>query len=198
MQQIIQNDLLGWFDRDSKRLENFRCRLVYWFGKQGCRAREECEDYAQKTFLRAMEILARKPDIQKIVPEQYIPGVAKYILKEERPFAHAASGREEEPNSEAIPDPDSAQIEDAILESFESARRLQCLKKCLQALKPEERELVEMYAQDNKHYSKNLVEKFGGSRNALRLRIFHALRGKLAPCVEACVNGPQNLSAKLK
>ncbi|MDZ7292989.1 MAG: hypothetical protein ONB44_17670 [candidate division KSB1 bacterium] len=188
MEQRNQPDLLSWFDGDQKRLEDFRRRLVYWFGKQGCRTREECEDCAQKTLLRAMEILAKKPDIQKIVPEQYIPGVAKYILKERPPSAYKVKSLEAEPISEVLPDGDSTQIEDAILDRLEMEQQLKCLEKCMQQLQPEERELVELYAQSDKHYSKNLVEKYGGSRNALRLRIFHTVRGKLSPCVQACLN----------
>jgi len=188
MQQIMQNDLLTWFDGDSRRLEDFRRRLVFWFGKQGCRAREECEDQAQKTFLRAMQILARKPEICQIAPEQYITGVAKYILRENPvPKLIARLPDDDESIAEAMIDAVSGEAEDAILDKLEMEQRLKCLKSCMQKLAPEERELVELYSQSDKHYSKNLIEKFGGTRNALRLRIFHAMRGKLAPCMEACV-----------
>jgi len=181
MQQIVQNDLLSWFDSDRKRLEEFRRRLVYWFGKQGVRTREECEDLAQKAFLRVMEKLDREPEISAIAPEQYISGVAKNVLKESRKRMKLPTTT---PDPETIPDPDT----DGVLEKLERERERKCLEKCLQNLKPDERELVELYAQSDSHYTAALSKKFGGTANALRIRIFRTIREKLRPCVENCLN----------
>lgn len=183
MEQESGNDFLSWFGGDRKRLEDFRRRLVYWFGKQGCRSREDCEDNTQKTLLRAIEKLARNPEIRELVPEQYIIGVAQYILKE-----YWKEDRKRKQSLENGDTDDKTTGPDDIVAKLGH----ECLAKCLQNLKPAERELVELYALSNSHYTEELTQKLGCSANALRLRIHRTIQEKLAPCVENCLNGRKN------
>lgn len=180
MEQKLGNDLLSWFGGDRKRLEEFRGRLIYWFEKQGCRSREDCEDNTQETFERTIEILARKPEISTIPPEQYITGVAKNILRESRKPIQFPT---EPLDPETTCDPDPVDV----LEELEREREQKCLGKCLQNLEPAEHELVGLYALSNSHYTEELTQKFGGTSNAIRIRIYRIIREKLRPCVEGCI-----------
>ncbi len=188
----MKNDLLSWFGSDKKlaeaRLESFRRRLVHWFGKKGCKTHEDCEDNTTDTFIRTSKILAEKPEVLEITPEKFINGVAKKVLQEYwKKISKAPKRLPDSPISELFPMSESEDTEDAIVEQLELERHLECLEKCMQELTPNERAIIEQFSQSDKHYSKKLIKQFGGTPNALRLRIFHTIRNKLRPCVINCL-----------
>jgi DNA-directed RNA polymerase specialized sigma24 family protein len=70
--------------------------------------------------------------------------------------------------------------------------RLTCLRSCLQALSPDNRDLILQYYQGEKGEKignrKKLLERLGIPVNTLRMRALR-LRERLQSCVEGCQRG---------
>ena len=66
--------------------------------------------------------------------------------------------------------------------------RLECMKKCLQALPPEERDLIVKNCNLDKKGKEEMARALGLTINALRLRVFR-IRTRLHQCREKCVRG---------
>jgi hypothetical protein len=66
--------------------------------------------------------------------------------------------------------------------------RLDCLRRCLDRLSPEERQLLLDYhgAEDRIRVRQRLAESFGNSLNALRIKV-HRLRQKVEECLADCL-----------
>jgi DNA-directed RNA polymerase specialized sigma24 family protein len=76
-------------------------------------------------------------------------------------------------------------------ESRETERDYECLDRCMQALTPNNRELMLQYYQEEKQakidHRKELAIHLGIALNALRIRA-HRIRASLQECVQNCVN----------
>jgi len=136
------------------------------------------EDHADETINRVARRIDEGEEIRD--PSSYAFGVARMLLLEilkeqererralsELPPAHASTDGPEEPEF-----------------------RLECLKRCLPSLSPDNRELIMRYYQGEKgakiENRKKLAERLQVPLNTLRMRALR-LREKLEACVEDCL-----------
>jgi DNA-directed RNA polymerase specialized sigma24 family protein len=174
--QIAFARLLAWLDdgveSHGERYLEMRRRLVTYFDR---RNRPSAEELADETLNRIAK-----------TPARYCYVVAKFVLLEdirrERRLVpldetwHGTAGRE------------GAHVgSDTGLRVRE--HRLDCLDRCLDELKPDQRELiVEYYAEVRRQKierRRDLATRLGISMNALAIRAFR-IRDGLMACVEGC------------
>jgi DNA-directed RNA polymerase specialized sigma24 family protein len=171
--QETLDSLLSWLDADRDRAaakyEEIRSRLIRFFI---CRACAEAEDLADETINRVASILREVADGYQGDPALFFFGVAKkiyleYVRRKARPVAQM-------PPTE----PDG------------SEREYECLDKCINALPPNQRELVLEYYREHKRAKidnrKLLALRLGIALNALRIRAFR-IKSALQLCVEKCL-----------
>ena len=110
----------------------------------------------------------------------YIFGVARLVLLEN----HRLQLRHQEVEDEHIVSPMSSD------ENNELERHMNCLRRCLQSLPTDDRDLITQYYQEQKRAKINLrqelAQRFGIDLNALRVRAYR-LRNSLQKCVRKCV-----------
>ena len=169
--------LLASLDADrekaGERYEAIRGKLVRLFEWRGC---ESPETLADKTLNRVARRLAEGVDPTNL--QGYIYGVAHLVHKEEmrrmaREQKALDAGSWPPPQHDDEPDD----------------RRLDCIRKCLEKLPPDQRRLVLEYyrGDDNIRARRALCQELGDIPiNALRIRV-HRVRRKLESCVQACL-----------
>jgi len=164
-------------DRDSggeKYLE-IRTNLTRFFEWRGC---SFPEDHADETFNR----VARKIDEGEEIlnPAGYAMGVARLLLLE------IMKSRQRERS--ALNEIGTAG--DVYVAADDGEDRLECLRKCLQTLPADNRELILQYYQGEKSEKirnrKKLLDRLGIPVNTLRMRALR-LRERLQGCVEECL-----------
>jgi len=164
-------------DRDSggeKYLE-IRNNLTRFFEWRGC---SFPEDHADETFNR----IARKIDEGEEIlnPAGYAMGVARLLLLE----IMKSRQREQSALNEI------GTASDVYVEADDGEDRLECLRKCLQTLPADNRELILQYYQGEKSEKiqnrKKLLDQLGIPVNTLRMRALR-LRERLQGCVEECL-----------
>jgi len=168
-------------DRESagqKYLE-IRNNLTRFFEWRGC---SFPEDHADETINRMAKRLAEGEEIAN--HSGYAIGVARMLLMEINKGRQRQQAALEEMG--AMPE--------VYVPEDEDESRLNCLKKCLQSLSPDNRELILQYYQGEKGQKienrKKLLERLAIPVNTLRMRVLR-LREKLQSCVEDCLNGPK-------
>ncbi len=169
--------LLGWLDADreaaSEKYELIRLRLIKIFYARGCHSAEELADETMDRVMGKIDTLFESYEGD---PALYYYSVAKKILLE---FAR-------KPKTEEL-SPALAQ-EEAGNEMGEI--NCECLDKCLQSLRPEQRKFIMDYYQGEKRAKinerKELEKKMKISNQAMRVRIFR-IRKKLQKCVLNCI-----------
>jgi len=186
--------LLEWLDdgvesKGEQYLE-MRRRLVGYFDR---RDRTSAEELADETLTRIARTLEHE-EIATRPPARYCHVVARFVLLED-----IRRGRRtvalDEPRlasvSRARLVPDSDRESERLHE-----RRLDCLDRCLQQLKPAKRDLiVEYYREarrqgiDRRH---GLATRLGITMNALSIRACR-IRDALMGCVEGCRQGPRRI-----
>src|ERR1044071_8762138 len=166
-------------DRESggqKYLE-IRNNLTRFFEWRGCAFPE---DHADETINRMAKRLAAGGQIAN--HSGYAIGVARMLLME----INKGRQREQAALAEIGAQPD------VYVPPDDDESRLNCLKKCLQTLSPDNRELILQYYQGEKgekiENRKKLLERLGIPVNTLRMRALR-LRERLQSCVEECVGG---------
>jgi DNA-directed RNA polymerase specialized sigma24 family protein len=165
-------------DRDSgseKYLE-IRNNLTRFFEWRGC---SFPEDHADETINRVAKKIDEGEELQN--PAGYAMGVARLVLLE------ILKGRQREQSALN----EVAAAGDVYVEPDEGEDRLECLRKCLQTLPPENRELILQYYQGEKgekiQNRKKLLERLGVPVNTLRMRALR-LRERLQSCVDECLS----------
>ncbi|HEY4590573.1 MAG TPA: hypothetical protein VII86_15210, partial [Thermoanaerobaculia bacterium] len=156
-----------------------RRKLVRLFEWRGCGSPEDLTD---ETINRVARRLAEGVELRSSDPYGYFCGVAHLVYKEvlrkvAREHRALTSGdwppcaEEEEP----------------------SDHRLDCLRRCLAQLPPDQRDLVLRYYQgkndpgeSNIRNRQQLAREAGVQLNALRIRV-HRVRRRLESCVQACL-----------
>jgi DNA-directed RNA polymerase specialized sigma24 family protein len=181
--------LLEWLDdgvdSHGETYLEMRRRLVSYFDR---RNRLSAEELADETLNRVGRTLEKTGAIAITPPARYCYVIARYVLLEDfrRERMHV---RLDEPRT----------IDAATLRAIElpqpeerlaiREQRLECLDNCLQALKPEQRELVIEYYRDARRQKierrRDLATRLGITMNALGIRACR-IRGVLEACVEAC------------
>jgi DNA-directed RNA polymerase specialized sigma24 family protein len=151
--------------------EKLRGRLIYFFERKGCRIPAEMSDETINRVARKIEEGQEINDVSK-----FSFGVARLVLLEHWDDPK----RDWEELDERLSSPRFAEGEFA-------EYKLECMKKCLQNLTPEERELIIRNCTTNKKGKAEIAAARGLTINALRLRVFR-IRLRLHECYEKCVS----------
>lgn len=175
--QETLDGLLVWLDPDrdkaGAKYEQIRSRLIKLFTCRGC---TEAEDLADETINRVTSKLREVADGYQGDPALFFYGVAKKIYQE-----YARRKTAQPLGQLPAAEPDGA---------GESEREYACLEECMQALPPDQRDLVLEYYRDDKRAKidnrKHLAQRLGIALNALRIRA-HRIRFALQQCAEACL-----------
>lgn len=170
-------------DRAGEVYETIRRKLVRLFEWRGCGSPEDLTD---ETINRVARRLAEGVKFQSSDPYGYFCGVAHLVYKE----VMRRASRDHRAIVESGGWPPSA-----FDDGDESAdRRLDCLRRCLGQLAPDQRDLVLRYHQgkneqgeNNIRHRQKLADEAGIPMNALRIRV-HRLRRKLETCVHGCLS----------
>ncbi len=164
-------------DRESagqKYLE-IRNNLTRFFEWRGC---SFPEDHADETINRMAKRVTEGEAI--LNHSGYAMGVARMLLLE------INKGRQREQSALA----EMGAMPDVFVPADDDESRLNCLRKCLQALSPDNRDLILQYYQGEKgekiENRKKLLERLAIPVNTLRMRALR-LREKLQSCVEECL-----------
>jgi DNA-directed RNA polymerase specialized sigma24 family protein len=172
--QAALDSLLAWLDPDrdnaGAKYEAIRTRLIKIFNCRGC---PEAEDLADETINRVISKLSEVADGYQGDPALFFYGVAKRVHQE----------YERKKFKPVVAMPPADQMD-------EVEKEYECLEKCMQAIPPNQRELVLQYYQEDKRAKinnrKQLAHKLGIAVNALRIRA-HRIRSALHQCVEICL-----------
>jgi DNA-directed RNA polymerase specialized sigma24 family protein len=183
--QFAFGRLLEWLDdgvdSQGETYLEMRRRLVSYFER---RNRPFPDELADETFNRIARTLGESTSIAVRPPARYCYVVARFVLLED-----IRRGPRYLPveavRSDACTSPASADGEQASVRE----QRLECLDRCLDKLKPEQRELAVEYYRDAKRVRidrrRSLADRFGITMNALGIRASR-IRGSLEVCVDDC------------
>jgi RNA polymerase sigma factor (sigma-70 family) len=162
-------------EQAGQEYERVRGRLILYFQ---CREIVQAEDCADEAINRVILKLETDHQIRDLVT--YIFGVARLILLEN----HRSQQRHQVIEDEHIVSPISSDEDD------ELQRHMDCLRRCLQGLPADDRDLITQYYQEQKRAKINLrqelAQRFEIDLNALRVRAYR-LRNSLQKCVRKCV-----------
>jgi DNA-directed RNA polymerase specialized sigma24 family protein len=184
--QLAFSRLLEWLDdgvdSQGETYLEMRRRLVMYFDRRNRLSADELADETLNRIGRTLE----KTTITIRPPARYCYVVAKFVLLEDfrRERQHVAL---DESRSEASAiGPRLARVDDGMALT---ERRLECLDRCLDELKPEQRELVVDYYRDTRRQKierrREIAKRLGISMNALGIRACR-IRSALETCVESC------------
>jgi DNA-directed RNA polymerase specialized sigma24 family protein len=180
--------LLRWLDEgsDSKgeRYLEIRRRLVAYFDR---RNRPAPDILADETLDRVSRTLEESGRIKVTPPARYCYVVARFVLLEDiRRSQREIPFDETRPVSSHEPSANRAAMEET------AERSLECLTRCLNKLKPEDRALIVEYYRDAKRQRidrrRELARGLGITMNALAIRTWR-LRTNLEACMARCRNG---------
>jgi len=184
--QVAFGRLLEWLDEgvDShgERYVEIRRRLVSYFERRG---RAAANELADETFNRIGRTLEQRGEIAVMPPARYCYVVARFVLLEdirrERRYVPFDEPRLAASESDRIR-VDASDDGQALNEL-----RLDSLDRCLQKLKPEQRELIVEYYRDTGREKierrRDLAKRLGITMNALGIRAFR-IRDALMECVQ--------------
>jgi DNA-directed RNA polymerase specialized sigma24 family protein len=182
--QVAFTRLLEWLDDgdDSQgaRYLDIRRRLVTYFDR---RNRPHADELADDTLTRIGRTLEASGRIVVTPPARYCYVVARFVLLED-----IRRARRSVPIDEArVVDRTASADAERQIEPRE--QRLACLERCLDQLKPEQRQLAIDYYRDVKRAKierrRSLARQLGISMNALGIRACR-IRASLEICVNAC------------
>jgi DNA-directed RNA polymerase specialized sigma24 family protein len=190
--QVAFSRLLEWLDDgDDSRGETYlemRRRLVSYFDR---RNRRSADELADETLNRVGKTLEESGTIAITPPARYCYVVARFVLLEDfrRERLHVELDEANTADSATLPGltrtaPDEST---AIRE-----QRFECLERCLDKLKPEQRALAVDYYRDEQRQKidrrRGIASQLGITMNALSIRASR-IRSSLEACVEACRRG---------
>src|SRR5689334_16004284 len=163
-----------------------RRRLVWYFDR---RNRLTPEDLADETLNRIARTLEESGSIGIRPPARYCYVVARFVLLEDLRRKEHTHVRLDEPRSLEPVARFGSRPDEPADEHLVRERRLDCLERCLQKLKPDQRELIVEYyrdaARERIDRRRALATKLGISMNALAVRACR-IRDTLEACVGAC------------
>ena len=182
--------LLAWLDdgvdSGGATYLEMRRRLVWYFDR---RNRLTPEDLADETLNRIARTLEESGTIGIRPPARYCYVVARFVLLEDLRKKEHTHVRLDEPRAlEPVAKFGARPDEPAADQHLVRERRLECLERCLQKLKPDQRELIVEYyrdaARERIDRRRALAERLGISMNALAVRACR-IRDTLEACVSA-------------
>lgn len=169
-------------DRDTAahRYVEIRRNLVRLFEWRGCSTPDE---YADETINRCAKKIGEGEEIRDLA--SYCIGVARMLFREmrrQRTKEHVPLGEAPEPR--VLP-----------AESEEDQKgRVECLRRCLSQLSPENRDLILSYYKGDKGEKiknrKGLIQMLGVPSNTLRMRALR-VRERLQSCTQSCLQGQE-------
>lgn len=186
--------LLQWLDdgvesQGDTYLE-MRRRLVSYFDR---RNRLSADELADETLNRVGRTLEKDGVIATRPPARYCYVVAKFVLLEDIRREQQRAQVDEKQLADGLPARRGAKPSEADEGEKIRERRLDCLDRCLEKLKPEQRTFVIDYYRDSGHEKivrrRGLAAELGISMNALGIRACR-VRSTLETCVEACCSEP--------
>jgi DNA-directed RNA polymerase specialized sigma24 family protein len=179
--------LLAWLDEgvdsNGERYLEMRRRLVGYFDRRG---RPAADELADETLNRIARTLMEAGAIAVRPPARYCYVVARFVLLED---VRRQRGR--------VPLDESrhANVARVRVESDQGwllEHRLDCLDRCLQQLKPAQRELIVEYYADERRQKierrRDLAKSLGITMNALGIRALR-IRDGLMACMGRCPQG---------
>lgn len=186
LSQVAFNRLLEWLDEGSdsrgERYVEIRRRLVAYFERRGRAAADELADEA---FNRIGRTLEQRGEIAITPPARYCYVVARFVLLEDI-RRERRQVQLDEPRLAKI-EAAGARADESIDEADPDELRLESLDRCLQKLKPEQRDLIVEYYRDTGREKierrRDLAKRLGITMNALGIRAFR-IRDSLMECVE--------------
>jgi DNA-directed RNA polymerase specialized sigma24 family protein len=187
--QFAFGRLLEWLDdgadSQGETYLEMRRRLVAYFDR---RNRPFPDELADETLNRITKTLGECGSIAVTPPARYCYAVARFVLLEDlrrRPRYLSVEIVRTEPCTPS--GPPMADGEYAIRE-----QRLECLDRCLDRLKPQQRDLAIEYYRDAKRMRidrrRELANRLGITMNALGIRASR-IRSSLEVCVDDCCRG---------
>lgn len=177
--------LLRWLDEGAdsggERYLEMRRRLVAYFDR---RNRPAPDLLADETFDRIARTLQESGYIKVTPPARYCYVVARFVLLED-----IRTGRRSVPLDETRISGRFGRAHEDSEENAAAHQSLDCLGRCLDRLKPEDRDLIVEYYRDAKRERidrrRALAKRLGITMNALGIRAWR-LRASLESCVEGC------------
>ncbi len=172
-------------DRDvaAERYLEIRKNLVRLFEWRGSTTPDE---YADEAINRCARKIAEGEEIRDVAT--YCVGIARMLLLE----MSRERAKEARPLDE-VPEPRTQPVETEI----DRERGIECLRRCLAELSPENRELIVNYYQGEKGAKiknrKGLMAFFGIPASTLRMRALR-LRERLQLCAENCAEQPEAMA----
>ena len=181
--------LLEWVDdgvdSHGERYVEMRNRLVVYFDR---RNRLSADELADETLNRIARTLERDGRIETTPPARYCFVVARFVLLEDirRERVQVPLDERRTAVRSAAPGTALERVDDAV----ETEMRLESLDRCLEQLKPDQRDLIVEYyrgaRQQKIEHRRELAKRLGISMNALGIRVSR-IRAALELCVEgAC------------
>jgi len=186
LSQYVFDRLLAWLDDGTEshgeRYLEVRRRLVSYFDR---RNRPAADELADETLNRVARTLEQGSGIVVRPPARYCYIVARFVLFEDLRRARRYVGLDESTMSADRRAILAELNEDHLLRE----RRLDCLERCLDQLKPEQRTLIVEYYRDAGRQKierrRALADRLGISMNALAIRTSR-IRDRLLTCMEGC------------
>jgi DNA-directed RNA polymerase specialized sigma24 family protein len=189
--EVAFSRLLSWLDNGEESsggtyLE-MRRRLVLYFDR---RNRWDADELADETLNRIGKTLEATGAIAVTPPARYCYVVARFVRLENFRRQRLQVSIEESHGAEvsALPEP-AHLVADEGLAIRE--HRLDCLERCLDQRKPDQRQLVVDYYRDEQRQierRRDMASRLGITMNALSIRACR-IRGSLEACVESCRTG---------
>jgi DNA-directed RNA polymerase specialized sigma24 family protein len=185
--QFAFGRLLEWLDdgvdSQGERYLEMRRRLVSYFDR---RNRPFPDELADETLNRITKTLGESGSIAVRPPARYCYVIARFVLLED--LRHGPRYLPVEAvRAEPCAGTGLAGIEGDQVSIRE--QRLECLDRCLDKLKPEQRDLAVEYYRDAKRMRidrrRSLASRLGITMNALGIRASR-IRGSLESCVDDC------------
>ena len=185
LSQFVFERLLVWLDDGTEshgeRYLEMRRRLVSYFDR---RNRPAADELADETLNRVARTLEQTGEIAIRPPARYCYVLARFVLLEDLRRERRHVGFDETRLSIDVRASVAEPTEDLEL-------RLDCLDRCLEQLKPEQRMLIVDYYRDSRRQKierrRELAERLGISMNALAIRACR-IRDALLTCLEGCRN----------
>ena len=180
LSQYVFDRLLSWLDDGTEshgqRYLEMRRRLVLYFDR---RNRPAADELADETLNRVARTLEQGGEIIVRPPARYCYILARFVLFEDLRRERRHVNLDESTMSADGPNDDLWLRE----------RRLDCLDRCLDRLKPEQRTLIVEYYRDFGRQKierrRALASRLGISMNALAIRTSR-IRDRLLTCMEGC------------
>ena len=188
LSQFVFNRLLAWLDDGTEshgeRYLEMRRRLVSYFDR---RNRPAADELADETLTRVAHVLAERGVIVTRPPARYCYVMARFVLLEDLRRGRRHVGLDETRVAADM----RASLADPTEDLALREQRLDCLDRCLEQLKPEQRALIIEYYRDSRRQKiegrRELAGRLGISMNALGIRACR-IRDALSTCLDGCRN----------